>query len=156
MKIDRPIYYALGTAAILGIARYVYKMKELSDSITTRVLKISSNKGTNLLFLSITFDLEIINPTDKHLKVEGISGEISLEGRTVARFKTKKHFVLVPGVTGVSFSAVVDNVGLVENILAMAFTRKLPPVVVDYSLKTIFPFVSVAQQFSFNAKDFQK
>ena len=88
----KSIYTALAISAITGIALYLFRLKNLSDTVQTRFKKASKNPSKG----SFTVDIDLINPSAGQLNVKGITGQVFFGNNLIATYSSKKPFVIRP------------------------------------------------------------
>jgi len=141
----KSIYTALAISAITGIALYLFRLKNLSDTVQTRFKKASKNPSKG----SFTVDIDLINPSAGQLNVKGITGQVYFGNTLIATYSSKTPFVIrANSATPVSLNFQTTKGALLKAAIQKATSQKAIPITVKFNIRT--PFGSVPQSFTIN------
>jgi len=141
----KSIYTALAISAITGIALYLFRLKNLSDTVQTRFKKASKNPSKG----SFTVDIDLINPSAGQLNVKGITGQVFFGNNLIATYSSKTPFVIRPNsATPVSLNFQTTRGALLNAAIQQATSKGAIPITIKYDIRT--PFGSIPQSFTIN------
>lgn len=129
------IVTALAISAITGLAVYLSRLKNLSETLVTKFKKASKNPSKG----SFTIDLDLINPSAGQLNVKGISGRVFYGNNVVGSYSSKTPFYIAPkSITPVSLNFTTTRTGLLNAAIQQALTKKIQPILIKYTIQTNF------------------
>ena len=141
----KTIYNALAISALTGIALYLFRLKNLSDTIQSRFRRASKNPSKG----SFTVEVDLINPSAGQLNVKGLSGQVFYGNNLVGLLSSKQPFFIKPNsTTPVSLNFQTVKTGLLNAAIQTAVQQKKEPIKVNYRIQT--KFGSIPQSFTIN------
>lgn len=142
------IVTALAISAITGLAVYLSRLKNLSETLKTKFKKASKNPSKG----SFTIDLDLINPSAGQLNVKGISGKVFYGNNVIGSYVSKNPFFIAPrSVTPVSLNFTTTRTGILNAAIQQSTTSKIQPITIRYSINTNFG--SIPQSLTINPSE---
>lgn len=143
----KPVIISLATAGAL----YLYKLKRLSNQITTNFTgaKYYPESGAKTSYISI--DLNVNNPTADSLTIKKIDGYIIYDGQEVARMNTTKTSTIRPGNNNpIRLNFTVSNLTVIKALTKAVLEKEYYPIDIRYNLHT--QFFKIPQRFTIDTK----
>lgn len=141
----KTIYTALAVTAITGLAVYLMRLKNLSETIQTRFRSASKNPSKG----SFTVNIDLVNPSAGQLNVKGVTGQVYYGNNLLAVYSSKTPVFIRPNsATPLSLNFQTVKSGLLNTAIEQAIQRKIQPVLIKYQIQT--PFGNIPQEFTIN------
>ena len=141
----KTIYTALAVTAITGLAVYLMRLKNLSETIQTRFRSASKNPSKG----SFTVNIDLVNPSAGQLNVKGVTGQVFYGQNLIAIYNSKAPFFIRPNsVTPLSLSFSTVRSGLLNMAVEQSIKTQIQPILIRYQIQTNFG--NIPQEFTVN------
>jgi hypothetical protein len=141
----KTIYTALAVTAITGLAVYLMRLKNLSETIQTRFRSASKNPSKG----SFTVNIDLVNPSAGQLNVKGVTGQVFYGQNLIAIYNSKAPFFIRPNsVTPLSLNFSTVRSGLLNMAVEQSIKTQIQPILIRYQIQTNFG--NIPQEFTVN------
>ena len=131
----KTIYTALAVTAITGLAVYLMRLKNLSETIQTRFRSASKNPSKG----SFTVNIDLVNPSAGQLNVKGVTGQVFYGNNLIAIYNSKSPFFIRPNsITPLSLSFSTVRSGLLNMAVEQSIKTQIQPILIRYQIQTNF------------------
>jgi hypothetical protein len=141
----KTIYTALAVTAITGLAVYLMRLKNLSETIQTRFRSASKNPSKG----SFTVNIDLVNPSAGQLNVKGVTGQVFYGQNLIAIYNSKAPFFIRPNsVTPLSLNFSTVRSGLLNMAVEQSIKTQIQPILIRYQIQTNLG--NIPQEFTVN------
>ena len=141
----KTIYTALAVTAITGLAVYLMRLKNLSETIQTRFKSASKNPSRG----SFTVNIDLVNPSAGQLNVKGVTGQVFYGNNLIGIYQSKAPFFIRPNsVTPLSLNFSTVRSGLLNMAVEQSIKTQIQPILIRYQIQTNFG--NIPQEFTVN------
>jgi len=141
----KTIYTALAVTAITGLAVYLMRLKNLSETIQTRFRSASKNPSRG----SFTVNIDLVNPGAGQLNVKGVTGQVFYGNNLIGIYQSKSPFFIRPNsITPLSLNFSTVRSGLLNMAVEQSIKTQIQPILIRYQIQTNFG--NIPQEFTVN------